>query len=165
MLHRYGCIGCILNADIRSTRGFTTDVIIPKYKFGCIQYRWTYNILEGFITMCFADIFANKGEAYMKRVRDKINIYVLQWHCSTCSSEGHLTKVCEISGGIWGPTWTLPKKRRWESTATWLNLCAQFYGWREQLWKRQSGGNGKTVPWDFRMIWHDAISNETVGSP
>src|SRR5216683_4510019 len=59
MLHRYGCIGCILNADIRSTRGFTTDVIIPKYKFGCIQYRRMYNILGGFITMCFADIFSD----------------------------------------------------------------------------------------------------------
>jgi hypothetical protein len=59
MLHRYGCIGCILDADIRSTRGFTTDVIIPKYKFGCIQYRWMYNILGGFIMMRFADIFSD----------------------------------------------------------------------------------------------------------
>jgi hypothetical protein len=70
MLHRYGCIGCILDADIRSTRGFTTDVIIPKYKFGCIQYRWMYNILGGFIMMHFADIFSNvilkHGELYAR---------------------------------------------------------------------------------------------------
>ena len=49
-----------------------------------------------------------------------------RWKTRKRGGERDIGKACETGGGVWGPTWTLPKKRRRESAAAWSNLCVQF---------------------------------------